>query len=71
MISRNVKDKRLKIKDSGQIGYFYKGELKIREPSQPTEGSLVFVRGGCQLNPGQNAANSGSNGHSRKVNKKF
>ena len=53
------------------MGYFYKEELKIREPSQPTEGSRVFVRGRCQLNPGQNAANSGSNGYSRKVNRKF
>ena len=33
-----------KLKDRGQIGYFYKGELKIRENSQPNDGSRVFVR---------------------------
>ena len=49
-----------KLKDSDQKGYFYKGELKISEPSQPTEGSCVFVRGRRQLNSGQNATNLGS-----------
>ena len=40
------------------MGYFYKGELKIREVSQPTEWSRVFVRGSRHLNSGQNAAAS-------------
>ena len=48
-----------KLKDEGQIGYFYKGELKIREPNQSTDGSRVFVRGRRRLNPDNDDANSG------------
>ena len=48
-----------KLKDEGQIGYFYKGELKIREPNHSTDGSRVFVRGRRRLNPDNDDANSG------------
>ena len=46
-----------RLKDEGQIGYFYKGELKIRESSQSTDGSRVFVRGRRRLNPGTDEVN--------------
>ena len=58
-LTRRQRQTLKKLKDKGQIGYFYKGELKICEPNQSIDGSRVFVRGSRRLNPDNDEANSG------------